>query len=199
MMLTRTRNVMVICSVVALSAALVGCSSSDDGRVADLEEQLNMRADITPADLAALRAQVETLTGRADISPQDLAALRTQVETLMGRADISPEDLVDLQEQLDTAEQAVDDMRNAAVTNVIAKIAAPGQPHRCALDTGCGSDSGIDYSSVSITHDTGYRDHGERLLHAIPWRGDDGQVEFMVRIQPERLHRGGMEPAFRPG
>lgn len=196
MMLTRTRNVMVICSVVALCAALVGCSSSDDGRVADLEEQLNMRADITPADLAALRAQVETLTGRADISPQDLATLRAQVETLMGRADISPEDLVDLQKQLDTAEQAVDDMRSAAVTNVIEKIAAPGQPHRCALDTGCASDSGVDYSSVSITHDIGYREHGERLIHAIPWRGDDGQVEFMVRIQPEPLHRRGMDFYF---
>jgi hypothetical protein len=86
-----------------------------------------------------------------------------------------------------TAEQAVDDMRNAAVTNVIEKIAAPGQPHRCALDTGCGSDSGVDYSSVSITHDIGYREHGERLIHAIPWHGDDGQVEFIIRVIPETL------------
>lgn len=187
MMLTRIRNVMVICSMVALCAALVGCSSSDDGRVADLEEQLNMRADISPEDLAELQAQIETLMGRADISSEDLAALRTQVETLMGRADISPEDLGDLQEQLDTAEQAVDDMRNAAVTNVIEKIAAPGQPHRCALDTGCASDSGVDYSSVSITHDVGYRERGERLIHAIPWRGDDGQVEFAFQVIPETL------------
>lgn len=110
----------------------------------------------------------------------------------MGRADISPEDLVYLQEQLDTAEEAVDDMRNAAVTNAIEKIAAPGQPHRCATDTGCGSDSGVDYSSVSITHDIGYRDHGERLIHAIPWRGDDEQVEFLVRISPENVQRGDL-------
>ena len=90
-----------------------------------------------------------------------------------------------------TAEQAVDNMRNAAVTNAIEKIAAPGQPHRCALDTGCGSDSGVDYSSVSITHAIGYRGHGERLIHAIPWRGDDGQVEFMIRIIPEWLQVQG--------
>ena len=92
-----------------------------------------------------------------------------------------------------TAEQAVDDMRNAAVTNVIEKIAAPGQPHRCALDTGCGSDSGVDYSSVSITHAVGYREHGERLIHAIPWHGDDGQVEFIIRVIPEPLQRRGLD------
>ena len=67
-----------------------------------------------------------------------------------------------------TADQAVDDMRSAAVTNAIEKVTAfGGQPHRCAMDTGCGSDSGVDYSSVSITHDIGYRDYGERLIHAI--------------------------------
>ena len=155
MMLIRTRNAMVICSVVALCAALVGCSSSDDGKVADLERQLDM------AKAARMTAEQE----------RDVAkAAQTTAETAQM-----------------TAEQAVDDMRNAAVTNVIEKIADPGQPHRCALDTGCGSDSGVDYSSVSITHDIGYRDHGERLIHAIPWRGDDGQVEFGIRVTPEPL------------
>ena len=92
-----------------------------------------------------------------------------------------------------TTEQAVDDMRKAAVTSAIKKVAAPGQPHRCALDTDCGSDSGVDYSSVSITHDIGYRWHGERLIHAIPWRGDDGQVEFLFRVTPESLRRGPLD------
>ena len=86
------------------------------------------------------------------------------------------------------AEQAVDDMRSAAVTNAIEKVTTfGGQPHRCALDTGCGSDSGVDYSSVSITHDIGYRQHGERLIHAIPWRGDDGQLHFGFRVIPETV------------
>ena len=92
-----------------------------------------------------------------------------------------------------TAERAVDDMRNAAVTNAIEKIAAPGQPHRCGPDIRCGSESesGVDYSSVSITHDIGYRGHGERLIDAIPWRGDDGQVEFFIRVIPEWLQVQG--------
>ena len=41
-MSTLTRNIMVVCSVVAICAALVGCSSSGDGRAADLQRQLDM-------------------------------------------------------------------------------------------------------------------------------------------------------------
>ena len=88
--------------VLGIAAFLAGCSSSDDNGSADLQRQLDMRADISPEDIAALRAQVEELMGRADISPEDLAALRSQVERLMGRADISPEDLAGLRAQIET-------------------------------------------------------------------------------------------------
>ena len=86
--------------VLGIAAFLAGCSSSDDNGSADLQRQLDMRADISPEDLAALRAQVEALMGRADISPEDLAGLRARIETLMGRADISPEDLAAIQAEL---------------------------------------------------------------------------------------------------
>ena len=101
----RRCNIAVICSVVVLCVVLVGCSS-DDGKSADLQRQLDMRADISPEDLAALRAQIEELMGRADVSPDDLAALRAQVETLMGRADISPEDLAAIQGNLEAFKMA---------------------------------------------------------------------------------------------
>ena len=126
MVSTHTRNVAMVFSLAVFCAALIGCSSSDDGRVAELEGQLDMteaarmtaeeqvamlraqvetlmgRADITPEDVAALRTQVEMLMGRADITPEDVAALRAQVEMLMGRADITPEDVAALRTQVDT-------------------------------------------------------------------------------------------------
>ena len=125
---TRRSAIAALCSVVAIGAALVGCSSdgNGNGNLAELQQQLDMeeaarmeaeeqlatlsaqiealmaRADITPEALAALRAQIETLMGRADITPGDLAALRTQIETLMGRADITPGDLAALRAQIET-------------------------------------------------------------------------------------------------
>ena len=90
-------------------------------------------------------------------------------------------------------EAQLEAMRNAAVTNAIKRIAASGQAHRCSLDTFCNPGSGVDYSSVSMTHNVGYRHDGENLVHAIPWRGDDGQVEFVINITPEALHRGHLE------
>ena len=125
MMSTLTRNVVMVCSLAVLCAALIGCSSSGDDNSADLQRQLDMekaarmmtedqladlqeqvemlmgRADISPEDLASLRTQIEMLMGRADVSPEDLASLRTQIEMLMGRADVSPEDLAEIEEELE--------------------------------------------------------------------------------------------------
>jgi hypothetical protein len=42
MMPILTRNLVTVCSVVALCAAVVGCSSSGDDDSADLERQLDM-------------------------------------------------------------------------------------------------------------------------------------------------------------
>ena len=39
---TLIRNVVMVCSVAALCAALLGCSSSNDGRMAELEKDLDM-------------------------------------------------------------------------------------------------------------------------------------------------------------
>ena len=114
----------MVCSVVVFCVAVMGCSSSDDGKTRELEGQLDManqaeaqaqeliaslrmqieelaqRADITPDAVAALQSQIAALSGRADISPADLAALQSQVAALSARADITPQDLQDLQAQL---------------------------------------------------------------------------------------------------
>ena len=53
---TLIRNV-VVCALAMLCAALVGCSS-DDGKSADLQRQLDMRAEISPEDLAELQKEL---------------------------------------------------------------------------------------------------------------------------------------------
>ena len=81
MMSTLTRNVVMVCSLAVLCAALIGCSSSGDDNSADLQRQLDMEKAarmMTEDQLADLQEQVEMLMGRADISPEDLASLKTQ-------------------------------------------------------------------------------------------------------------------------
>ena len=212
---TLIRNVVMVCSVAALCAALVGCSSSDDGKAAELEKQLDMAeaARMTAEDqLADLRTQVEMLMGRADISPADIADLRAQVEMLMGRADISPADIADLRAQVemlmgraDTAEQALADAQfDAAVANAIEKVTAYGlrqefydEDNEVRVTSGrlhqqdAFPDTGTEYSSVSQIHEdrVGRR---EAVNLAAVWRGDDGQVEFLVDIQAPGIRRDGV-------
>ena len=124
MMLSRPRNIVMVCSVVVFCVAVMGCSSSDDGKTRELEGQLDManqaeaeaqeliaslrlqieelaqRANITPDAVAALQSQITALSGRADISPTDLAALQSQVATLSARPDITPQDLQELRDQV---------------------------------------------------------------------------------------------------
>ena len=254
MMSTRIRNVAIVFSLAVLCAALIGCSSSNDGRVAELEEQLDMaetarmtaeqerdavktaQAAAEAARIAAEQAQAAAEAARmtavqerdtaiaARMTAEQAQTAAEAAQTAAEQAQAAAEAAQTMAEQERgsartaqtmaqvaqaaaeaarmaaeqarttaetarmTAEQAVDDMRSAAVTNAIEKVTAfGGQPHRCANDTGCGSDSGVDYSSVSITHDIGYRQHGERLIHAVPWRGDDGQLEFGFRVIPENV------------
>ena len=235
---TLSRKDLLVCSVAVLCVAVIGCSSSDDSKSADLERQLDMekaarmtaeqerdaaKTAQTTAEQERDAAKTAQTTAEQErdaaktaqtTAEQERDAAKTAQTTAEQERDAAKTAQTTAEQERDTAktaqttaeeaqaaaeaarmtaEQAVDAMRNAAVTNAIEKIAAPGQPHRCALDTGCGSDSGVDYSSVSITHDVGYRDHGERLIHAIPWRGDDGQVEFIIRIIPEPLQRGSLD------
>ena len=58
MMSILTRNVVMVCSLAVLCAALVGCSSDDD-KSADLQRQLDMRADISPEDPAEIEGELE--------------------------------------------------------------------------------------------------------------------------------------------
>ena len=200
---TLIRNVVMVCSVAALCAALVGCSSSDDGKAAELEKQLDMAeaARMTAEDqLADLRTQVETLMDRADVSPQDLADLRTQVETLMDRADVSPQDLADLRTQVETlmdraetAEQALADLPfNAAVVDAMEKIVIWGLNVDVNQESGvlentsallrtreAYPDSGSEFAAFSQTHK-----YGDEIVFAIPWHEEDGELHFFVDSAP---------------
>ena len=222
-----TANIMMVCSLAVVGAAMIGCSSSGDGNSADMRRQLDVETAarmMAEDELADLRAQVETLMGRADISLADLADLRTQVDTLMGRADISPEDLTDLRTQVetlmgraDTAEQALADAQfDAAVANAIEKVTAYGlrqefydEENELRRTSGRSRrsdafpETGTEYSSVSQIFESPVGE-GEAVNLAAVWRGDDGQVEFLVDIQAPGIRRAGVttwpnSSVFTPG
>ena len=216
---TLIRNVVMVCSIIVLCALVVGCSSSDDGKSANLQRQLDMRADISPENLAALRTQIETLMSRADISVEDLADLRGQVEMLMGRTDISPEDLASLRTQIETAEQALTDAQfDAAVANAMEKIVDCCQRVQISTDTELNAELGEDAyhgrGGWHFDHNDLSSGSGEAIFSqsfpggdlvgtAIPWRNDAGQLEFHVNVSghddpqyAEPLHR---DPDVWPG
>ncbi len=197
---------MAISFVVVLCALVIGCSSSDNGRVSELEDQLDVAeaARMTAENqLAELRTQIEALMGRAEISPEALAELRTQVETLAGRADISPEDLVDLRGQLEAAAQNMADAQfDAALANAVERVTlwdrgfeiSPdnGPPHSTSgvrHDARAYSDSGSEFAAVSQTHEG-----GDRINAAVPWHDEDGGLQFYVSSAPVQssLHDEGV-------
>ena len=65
--------------VVGIAALLVGCSSSDDDRSGELQRQLDMRADISPEDLAEIEEELEEfrMANAARAGSNDARAART--------------------------------------------------------------------------------------------------------------------------
>ena len=170
-MMMRTRYFLMVLGVAAL---LAGCSSSDDNGSADLQRQLDMRADISPEDLAALRAQVEELKGRADVSPEDLAGLRDRIVT-------AEQNLVDARIAV-AAEEKIRDAASygAQRTNrggeifIDRKLADWNDPH--AGVTGWlyyvqFDNSGSNYTSMSQSR----REGG--WGGAAVWYGEDGELQ----------------------
>ena len=49
----------MVCSLAILCVAVAGCSSSDDDKSAELQRQLDMRADISPEDIAEIEEELE--------------------------------------------------------------------------------------------------------------------------------------------
>ena len=78
MMSILTRNVVMVYSLAVLCAALVGCSSDDD-KSADLQRQLDMRADISPEDLAEIEGELEEFRMAQMLQEQE-AMMRQQQE-----------------------------------------------------------------------------------------------------------------------
>ena len=192
MMSTLTRNVVMVCSLAVLCAALIGCSSSGDDNSADLQRQLDMEKAarmMTEDQLADLQEQVEMLMGRADISPEDLASLRTQIEMLMGRADVSPEDLAMLQAQLMSVQRQMDEAEKAAISERIGNvaswydtsIAANSHLEPDGETAWHGENQALESGSRHAVMGQSYKDGGF-IYNAAAWNGEDGQIEFHVGI-----------------
>ena len=121
---------------------------------------------------------------------QERDAAKTARTTAEQERDAAKTARTTAEQERDAIRAQVETAKQVFVANAIGKVAAPGPPHRCALDTGCGPYySGTDYSSVSITHDWGDKKQGARLHYAIPWHGEDGQVEFAFEVSPTQLQR----------
>ena len=198
MMLSRPRNIVMVCSVVVFCVAVMGCSSSDDGKTRELEGQLDManQAEAQAQELiASLRLQIEELAQRADITPDAVQELRDQVAELSGRADITDQDLEDLRAQLETltsdletAEQGLETAeaaRMAAERGALADMQAGGvatASHVMAQENWEGNLQGQPWwSSDAATWWAGHRKHGA-VFHAAPWINPDGELEFYVDI-----------------
>ena len=87
---TLTRNVMMVCSLAVLCMAVVGCSSSGDGRAADLQKQLDFareQAERTQGIVEDLEAAIETGAEAADMTAAELERAKEAVKTAEMRAD----------------------------------------------------------------------------------------------------------------
>ena len=201
MMLSRPRNIVMVCSVVVFCAAVMGCSSSDDGKTRELEGQLDManqagaeaqeliaslrlqieelaqRADLTPDAVAALQSQIATLSGRADISLADLAALQSQVATLSARPDITAQDLEDLREQLGTLTSDLETAEQTLIDRDVRLGMADAIPD---LRQAWGANvDGASWAAESATWFTGSPKHSAAFFSAV-WFNDDQELEFFV-------------------
>ena len=257
---TLSRKALLVCSVAVFCAALIGCSSSDDGKVSELERQLDMekaarmtveqerdaaktaqttaeqerdaaktaqttaeqerdaaktaqttaeeaQAAAEAAQMTAEEAQAAAEAARMTAEEAQAAAKAAQAMAEQERDDAKATQMTAEQERdaakeaQMAADQALADLHfDGAVGNAIEKVTAWGlrrgphlrsdtaQLHRMEVEPR----SGTEYASVSQTHSDGYRDHGERLRAALPWHGDDGQVEFMFDIMPESLDDDGL-------
>ena len=203
MMLSRPRNIVMVCSVVVFCVAVMGCSSSDDGKTRELEGQLDManQAGAEAQELiASLRLQIEELAQRADLTPDAVAALQSQIATLIGRPDITAQDLEDLRAQLDTLTQDLETaeaVRKAAERGAVADMQVGGAAvaaHVMAAESSKFSLQGQPWwSNDNATWAVGHPRYGS-AFHSAPWINPDGDLEFYVDIGTSQ--GGGVR--FRP-
>ena len=148
--------------VLSLCALVIGCSSSDDGRAAGLEEQLDM-AEAARMTAEQAQAAAETARQAAEQAGNIADAARAR------------------------AEQALADRNyDAAAANAVERVTAWGLRHEINPDDGrphgtsgvlfnarAYADSGSEFAAVSQTHQD-----GDRIDMAVPWHDENGEVQF---------------------
>ena len=201
-----TLQYMAICCVAALCALVIGCSSSDDGRVAELEEQLDMAQ---AAQMTAEQAQAAAEAAQEKAEAERDAAKQAQTTAMEARMTAESARMAaeaDLQESRDArmaAEQTLADREyDAAVASAVERVTLwdrrfesnpdDGRPHGTTgwLQNGRAfSDSGSEFAVVSQTHAD-----GDRIDMAVPWHDEDGQLQFEMFSAPVRdsLSRDGV-------
>ena len=180
----RKRLRLTVCTL-ALCALLVGCSSSDEGRLADLEEQLDM------ATAARMTAEQERDTAKT----AQTAAEAGQMTAEQARAAAEAAQT--------TAEQALADAQyDSAMANAVEKVTAwslrneinpdDGRPYGTSgwlIDDRAFADSGSEFAAISQTHAD-----GDRVKATVPWLDENGALQFYVASTPVRnlLSRDGV-------
>ena len=183
----RKRFRLMLC-MVSLNALLIGCSSSDDGRVAELEGQLDV-------------SEAARLTAEQDRDTAKTAQVMAENARMEAEAD--------LQESRDArmaAEQTLADREyDAAVASAVERVSAwnlryesnpdDGPPDGISgwlLNTEAFSDTGSEFAVVSQSHAD-----GDNIVMAVPWHDGNGELQFFVLSDPVRnpLHEVGVYPA----
>ena len=203
----------IMLSMVALCALVIGCSSSDDGRVAELQGQLDMEsaARVTAEqDRDAVRAALEDAEAARAAAEQAQDSSEAAHRTAVQERDAAQAALMTARQAQaaaeaarSAAEQSSSAARmDAAVANAVERVTAwelrreinpdDGRPHGTSgerYDARAYADSGSRFAVVSQTHQD-----GDRIDMAVPWHDENGDVQFTFFSSPVRntLSRGGV-------
>ena len=199
--------------MLALSAMAIGCSSSDDGRVAELEGQLDvemmarMTAEQQREAAEAAQTAAEAAQMMAEQERDSAKAAQTMAERAQAAADVARSAAEEAQATAETArmtaQQALADAQvDAAVASAVERVTAwnlrqeidpdQGRPHGTTgvlYDARAYADSGSEFAAVSQTHQD-----GDRIDMAVPWHDENGEFQFTFYSSPARhsLSRDGV-------
>ena len=165
MMSTLTRNIVMVCSLAVLCAALVGCSSSGDDNSADLQRQLDMEKT------ARMMAEQEGDTAKAAQAAAEAAQMAAEQNLTDTRVALAAADKV-----RDAAAYGVEKVNRVGDITIISKRDGWDSTNNI---TGWRShlqanNSGSKYTAMSQS----YRDGS--LGFFTPWYDEDGNLLFVA-------------------
>ena len=172
---TPTRNIVLILSVTALCAALVGCSSSGDGDSGELEQQLDMaQAALATAEDARMMAETERDAAvEAQMTAEGERDAAVEAQMMAEQAAIDTRVNLAVAEKVrDAAAYGAETLNRVGDITVISKRDGWDSPinvtgWRSQLQT---RNAGTRYTSMSQS----YRDGSQGWL--MPWYEEDGSI-----------------------